>query len=72
MPLKTNNKASTSNQRQTRRRKREKIWLKANGWQSWEALHTALMNDLLHLTPSAMDALHLLDDIKIPRTKKQK
>jgi hypothetical protein len=35
---------STRNQRQARRREREKKWLKVNGWQSWEALHTALMN----------------------------
>jgi hypothetical protein len=33
----------TRNERQTRRRDREKQWLRENGWSSWEALHTALM-----------------------------
>jgi len=40
---------SSRNERQARRREREKRWLKTNGWRSWEALHTALMNDSLHL-----------------------
>ena len=55
MPLKKINKASTSGERQARRRKREKQWLKANGWRSWEALHTALMNGGIILTPSSKD-----------------
>lgn len=41
MESKTDN---TRNQRQARRRKREKQWLIENGWQSWESLHTALIN----------------------------
>jgi len=41
----------TRNDRQVRRREREKQWLKENGWQSWEALHTALMNGSICLTP---------------------
>jgi len=42
--LQTNKKDNTRNERQSRRREREKQWLKENGWQSWEALYTALMN----------------------------
>lgn len=38
------NKDKTGNERQQRRRKREKEWLKDHGFESWEALHTALMN----------------------------
>jgi len=41
---KKQNTDRTRNQRQARRREREKQWLEANGWSSWEALHTALMN----------------------------
>ncbi len=37
-------KDNTGKERQARRREREKQWLRENGWQSWEALHTALMN----------------------------
>lgn len=37
-------KDKTRNERQARRRMREKQWLIANGWKSWEALHTALMS----------------------------
>ena len=50
MKLKLNNKDNTGNQRQARRRVREKQWLKKNNWQSWEALHTALMNSTVYLT----------------------
>jgi hypothetical protein len=35
---------NTRNQRQARRREREKQWLTHNGWRSWEALHTSLIN----------------------------
>jgi len=35
-------KDNTGKERQARRREREKKWLRENGWQSWEALHTAL------------------------------
>jgi hypothetical protein len=44
MTLTVNKIDRTRNQRQVRRREREKQWLKNNGWGSWEALHTALMN----------------------------
>jgi hypothetical protein len=47
LPIKKNDK--TRNQRQARRRKREKQWLEANGWRSWEALHTALINGTARL-----------------------
>lgn len=50
MKLKTNKKDNTRNERQSRRREREKQWLKENGWQSWEALHTALMNGTIFLS----------------------
>jgi hypothetical protein len=40
----------TRNERQKRRREREKQWLTNNGWKSWEALHTALMNGELIIT----------------------
>lgn len=33
----------TRNERQARRRGREKLWLKENAWNSWEALHTAIL-----------------------------
>lgn len=44
------NKDKTGNERQQRRREREKAWLKEHGFKSWEALHTALMNDETSLT----------------------
>lgn len=50
MKLQMNKKDNTRNERQSRRREREKKWLKKNGWQSWEALHTALMNGKLFLS----------------------
>jgi hypothetical protein len=34
----------TRNERQKRRRENEKAWLKANGFTSWEALHTKLVS----------------------------
>lgn len=40
----------TRNQRQARRREHEKKWLRDNGWRSWEALHTALMNGSVQVT----------------------
>ena len=49
------NKDKTGNERQQRRRKREKEWLKEHGFESWEALHTALMNGETSLTPRAPD-----------------
>jgi hypothetical protein len=39
------NKDKTGNERQTRRREKEKAWLKKHGYKSWESLHTALMRD---------------------------
>jgi len=50
------NKDKTGNERQQRRRKREKEWLKDHGFESWEALHTALMNGETSLTKHAPDA----------------
>lgn len=44
------NKDKTGNERQQRRRHREKEWLKKHGFESWEALHTALMNGETSLT----------------------
>ena len=49
------NKDKSGTERQHRRRQREKEWLAANGWKSWEALHTALMNGETHLTKHAPD-----------------
>jgi hypothetical protein len=49
MVVKVIKKDHTRNQRQARRREREKSWLKINGWRSWEALHTALMNGTVRL-----------------------
>jgi hypothetical protein len=57
---------NTRNQRQARRREREKLWLKANGWQSWESLHTALMNDSARLISGTADAYRALVDRQIP------
>jgi hypothetical protein len=48
--MKLNIKDNTRNERQARRRLREKKWLKENGWKSWEALHTALMNGMTTLS----------------------
>jgi hypothetical protein len=48
----------TRNERQARRREREKRWLKANGWRSWEALHTALMNGSERLNLGKADVHH--------------
>jgi len=48
--MKSNTKDNTRNERQARRRLREKKWLIANGWKSWEALHTALMNGMTSLS----------------------
>ena len=68
MTLKVNKKDSTRNQRQTRRRKREKQWLKENGWKSWEALHTALMNGAVCMISGTADAPHALDDRQVSDT----
>jgi len=53
------NKDKTGNERQQRRRKREKEWLKDHGFESWEALHTALMNGETSLTKHAPDGAYL-------------
>lgn len=53
---------NTRNQRQARRREREKKWLNENGWQSWEALHTALINGSTRLILGTADAPHTLDN----------
>ena len=45
------NKDKTGTARQQERRKREREWLDANGFTSWEAMHTALMLGLLIVTP---------------------
>jgi rubrerythrin len=39
------NKDKTGNERQKRRRQKEKEWLKACGFTSWEQLHTRLVNN---------------------------
>jgi hypothetical protein len=65
MTLKVNRIDSTRNQRQARRREREKQWLKENGWRSWEAMHTALINGSARLISGAADAPHALDDWKV-------
>jgi hypothetical protein len=62
MTLKANKIDSTRNQRQARRREREKQWLEENGWRSWEALHTALMNGAAHLITRAAVGPNGLDD----------
>ena len=49
------NKDKTGNDRQRRRREREKTWLKEQGFESWEALHTSLMNGETSLTKRAAD-----------------
>lgn len=46
-------KDNTGKERQARRREREKQWLRENGWQSWEALHTALMNGTAEISLNA-------------------
>ena len=50
---KPNKKDPTRNQRQARRREHEKEWLEKHGWRSWEALHTALMNENVALIPAS-------------------
>jgi hypothetical protein len=65
MPPKKIKKASTNKERQARRRKREKMWLKANGWRSWEALHTALLNGSLLIMSNATEVTPVLDDGKL-------
>lgn len=49
------NKDKTGNDRQRRRREREKVWLKEHGFESWEAVHTALMNGETSLTKREPD-----------------
>jgi hypothetical protein len=48
------NKDRTGTARQQRRRQREKEWLAAQGWISWEALHTSLMLGKIQLAPSGL------------------
>jgi len=43
------NKDKTGTERQQRRRKIEKLWLKNHGYKSWENLHTDLLNGKLVL-----------------------
>jgi len=69
------NKDKTGNERQQRRREREKTWLKEHGFQSWEALHTALMNGETSLTKREPDkrdsaASQVLSTPKRKSTKK--
>lgn len=49
----------TRNERQARRREREKQWLKENGWNSWEAFHTALLNGriTIHIENKPVDPI---------------
>ena len=58
---------NTRNQRQARRREREKQWLKENGWQSWEALHTALLNGAVILQSGVANERHALNISKFLR-----
>ena len=69
MTLKVNKIDNTRNERQSRRREREKQWLTENGWRSWEALHTMLMNGSSRLISGATNARHALDDRQISDTK---
>jgi len=62
---------STRNERQARRREREKRWLKINGWRSWEALHTALMNDSMHLISRKTDSYLMPDDQQVSTKSEQ-
>jgi len=39
----------TNNERQRARRLREKEWLTTHGYNSWESLHTALMDGIITL-----------------------
>jgi hypothetical protein len=48
------NKNRTGTARQQRRRQREKEWLVAQGWNSWEALHTSLLSGKTKLKPLAL------------------
>ena len=64
MKLKTNKKDNTRNERQARRREHEKQWLKENGWQSWEALHTALMKGTASLSMGGKVAQAMLEKLK--------
>ena len=45
----------TRNERQSRRRMKEKEWLKQHGFNSWEALHTLMMKVKTRLTLRAVD-----------------
>ena len=45
----------TRNERQSRRRRKEKEWLKQHGFKSWEALHTLMMKVETRLTLRAVD-----------------
>lgn len=53
------NKDKNGNDRQRRRREREKVWLKEHGFESWEALHTSLMNGETSLTQHAPDVANV-------------
>lgn len=66
-----NKKDKTSNQRQTRRRIREKQWLQAKGWRSWEALHTALMNGIVELFVKGKNKTSSTIDTKQIKSKKK-
>ena len=72
MMLKVTKTDNTSNQRQARRREREKQWLKENGWNSWEALHTELMNGAVILQSGAANEHHALNNQQVSETMKQK
>ena len=73
MKLKTNKKDNTRNERQARRREREKQWLTKNGWRSWEALHTALMNGVVCLNPNSVDKIsNPIGKLQLSRAKASK
>jgi hypothetical protein len=43
------NKDKTGNERQKRRRQKERDWLKEHGFNSWEQIHTKLVNNEFYL-----------------------
>lgn len=45
--------AKTTSEIQRNRREREKKWLRGRGFNSWEAIHTALLRGILFLAKSS-------------------
>ena len=57
------NKDKTGTARQQARRQREKEWLTAHGFTSWEALHTALMNGSTVVTGTIKPLTAAMDNV---------